>query len=386
LALIRTIRNSDVAIVNLETILHEFKGYPQADSGGTHLATSPFVAEDLAWAGITMVGHANNHAFDYGSMGILENLKNVEKAGIILAGSGADLVSARSPRIYRHPKATVALIAAASTFASYGRASRSGTVRGRPGINPLSVERGLIINLSPRAAEYCQRLSVALGFKGWRFGWNRFRVGPFQFAKGPKLRIEQRPRFNPNDLRGVLASIRDAATQANVTVMSLHDHLQGPLLRRFARMAIDAGASVILVHGPHEIRGLELYRGKPIFYCLGNFVYEPEYVERLPAEYYETHGLDESKGERAFSWLNENQDTWEGLAANLQFRESHLSEISLLPIDLGVGQRIPVRGRPRLADEEVGRRLIGKIAAKSRRYGTRIRYDASQNVGRVELE
>lgn len=43
-------------------------------------------------------------------------------------------------------------------------------------------------------------------------------------------------------------------------------------LRKFGRLAVEAGASAVFGHGPHVVRPLEIYRGKPIFYSLGNFV------------------------------------------------------------------------------------------------------------------
>lgn len=43
-------------------------------------------------------------------------------------------------------------------------------------------------------------------------------------------------------------------------------------LRKFARLSIDAGASAVFGHGPHVVRPYEMYRDKPIFYSLGNFV------------------------------------------------------------------------------------------------------------------
>ena len=77
LRLVAEMRAADVAIVNLETVIHDFKGYAQADSGGTYMASPPSIAGELAWAGVDMVSSANNHAFDYGTEGILETLEHV---------------------------------------------------------------------------------------------------------------------------------------------------------------------------------------------------------------------------------------------------------------------------------------------------------------------
>ncbi len=140
LKLVELIRAADVSIVNLETVIHEFKGYAQADSGGVHMHSPPEIAGELKWAGFDMLSHANNHVFDYGSTAVLETAEHAEKAGLVIAGSGKDLQTARAPRYFRSRGATVALVAMASTFVPYGKASLSrGDLHGRPGLNPLAL-------------------------------------------------------------------------------------------------------------------------------------------------------------------------------------------------------------------------------------------------------
>src|SRR5262245_1229102 len=68
-ALVERMRAADVTILNLETVIHGFDdtpgAYAQADSGGSWAASPPVIAQELAWAGVNMLGHANNHSFDY---------------------------------------------------------------------------------------------------------------------------------------------------------------------------------------------------------------------------------------------------------------------------------------------------------------------------------
>ena len=153
LALVDEIRGADAAVVSLEMLFHEYRGYAQADSGGGYVAARPAIAAELAWAGVDLVAHANNHSFDYGSIGVLENLENVAQAGLVLAGSGKDLQSARAPAYFPHPDGKVALVSTASTFAPYGKASRSRPdLHGRPGLNPLTTEAGRYLEIPPFAA------------------------------------------------------------------------------------------------------------------------------------------------------------------------------------------------------------------------------------------
>jgi poly-gamma-glutamate synthesis protein (capsule biosynthesis protein) len=137
IGLIEEIRDADVAIANLETVIHEFKGHAQADSGGTYMASPPRIATELKWAGFDMLAHANNHAFDYGASGILETLEHAEREGLIVAGSGPDLQ--RAPRYLQCDGSRVALVAMAVDFVSYGKASASRPDPARPAGDQPSV-------------------------------------------------------------------------------------------------------------------------------------------------------------------------------------------------------------------------------------------------------
>jgi poly-gamma-glutamate synthesis protein (capsule biosynthesis protein) len=271
-----------VAIANLETVIHEFKGDAQADSGGVYMASPPRIAAELKWAGFDMLAHANNHAFDYGSSGVLETIEHVEREGLLVAGSGPDLQNARAPRYIQSNGSTVALVALASDFVPYGKASQSrGDLRGRPGVNPLTVKRGRIIHLRlGRTLSRFPRLEGLLrNVRGLR------RLPSLQ------LNVEWGRQAAAADRKANLAAISEAASKADIVVLSVHAHRQGDWLTKFAHEAIDRGADIVFVHGPHQVRGIELYRGKPIFYSLGDFVFEAEQVARFPAEAYERLGL-----------------------------------------------------------------------------------------------
>ena len=185
MALVDEIRGADVAVVNLEMLFHEYQGYAQADSGGGYVAANPAVAIDLAWAGIDMLANANNHAFDYGSLGVLENLDNVARAGLLLAGSGKDLQAARTPAYFMHPDGTVALVAAAATFTPYGRASRSRPdLHGRPGVNPLATEPGRYLELPPPAARAVWGVAEMLGLPRRRLDEEWFELFGMRIRSG----------------------------------------------------------------------------------------------------------------------------------------------------------------------------------------------------------
>jgi poly-gamma-glutamate synthesis protein (capsule biosynthesis protein) len=363
LDLVAQIRGADVAIANLETVIHEFKGYAQLNAGGTYMASPPEIAAELAWAGFDMVAHANNHTFDYGTTGVLENLEHVGKAGLVLAGSGEDLQRARQPAYFRSPKGTVALVSTTATYTPYGRASISRPeLRGRPGANPLEVL--------------------------WE--WNIEALAPLL-----KLTVPIPAKVDPEDLAGNLDAIKAARQNADLVVFSIHAHERdGDWLQSLAHQVIDAGADVFFAHGPHVVDGIEIYRCKPIIYGLGDFVFQQEQITRLPPEYFEELGLEPDTTWEDLQALRREQRgappygrmaSHEGLGAVLRIGRDGLSDLRLVPVDLAYPEDIPLRGRPRTAGPALGRQIIDDLIEQSRRFGTDVAYSETENRGIVTI-
>jgi poly-gamma-glutamate capsule biosynthesis protein CapA/YwtB (metallophosphatase superfamily) len=383
LKLIEEIRASDVAIVNLETVIHEFKGYAQADSGGSYMASPPEIATELKWAGFDMLVHANNHAFDYGTSGVLETNEHVEKSGLILAGSGKDLQTARAPRYLRSDGGTVALVAMASDFVRYGKASKSRPdLRGRPGVNPLAVTHARAARIPVPMASRLRSVARNLGFRRHKLE-----------ARLIKLGLRSSHHVEITDLQANLDAISAAASNADVVIASVHAHTQGQWLTKFSHQAIEHGACAVFVHGPHEVRGIELYHRKPIFYSLGNFVYEIEHIRRFPAEEYERLGLasDASVSElrsakaKLVTGLSRERSNFEGMVASISISAGNVIGIRLIPTDLQFDSEGEGRGRPQLACRELGKKIIEKLIEDSWEYGTQIRYDPMIECGEVVL-
>ena len=384
--LVAQMRAANFAIVNLETVIHEFEDHAQAHSGGDWMASPPVIAAELKWAGIDMVAHANNHAFDYGTGAVLATHRHAAAAGLMLAGSGADLQAARAPRYLQASGSSIALVSIASTFVSYGKASRSrADLLGRPGINPLALRHDTVLNTPPRLNYVLETFARLL-----RRGHSK-RIFGISITPGPRIRLKHGPRPVGADARANLAAISEAAATSDIAVVSLHAHLHGRWLQKFARRALDAGAAVVIVHGPHEVRGIEIYRHRPIFYSLGDFVYEPDCVARFPQEMYDRYGLsDEAGPEELRAVLRRNKlanrrEVYEGAAAILRYDHGHCVKLELLPLDLQFDAASESRGRPRLADPKLGRQIILRISERSAPFRTRVRYDAQSNRGIVDI-
>src|SRR6185436_15399725 len=139
-------------------------------------------------------------------------------------------------------------------------------------------------------------------------------------------------------------------------------------------------------HGPHLLRGLELYKAKPIFYSLGNFIGQNELVERIPADGYERFRADPAlKPGQVYQARTRNDEGgfpadrryWESVVPVLSWEGRALRAIELLPISLGWKEPRHRRGRPRLAAEDEGRAILERFAALSQPFGTVLDVDAA---------
>jgi hypothetical protein len=141
------------------------------------------------------------------------------------------------------------------------------------------------------------------------------------------------------------------------------------------------------------VRAVEMRHDKPIFYAMGDFVFEIENVARLPVEAYERVGLgDDATPEDIFRGEEGRRPphlrkpgVFEGFVAVLSIAGKSIQRIRLLPVDLQFNGPTDRRGRPQIAAPETGRRIVESVAALSRRYGTQIRYHDSDNCGVIDL-
>ncbi len=139
------LRGADARFANLEGTVHTWDEGTPGITQGTFMTTDPKLLEDLQWLGINLVSCANNHAFDYGEDGVLANLKHLDVAGMVHAGTGKNLAEARAPGYLDTPNGRVALVATTATFRPWNQAGEQRPdLRGRPGINPLGLPDRLL--------------------------------------------------------------------------------------------------------------------------------------------------------------------------------------------------------------------------------------------------
>jgi poly-gamma-glutamate synthesis protein (capsule biosynthesis protein) len=406
--MVALIQSADVAFTNMEMVLSRYEGTPVVESGGMNLSADPAVARDLQRIGFNLTAFANNHTLNYGERGALDTLRALEEIGFVCAGAGRHLAEARMPAFLETAAGRIGLVASASTFAPGQRAgAQRAEVQGRPGLNPQRFDTLYVVdqehmdaiqNIAERTgAERQRQRRVWMGF-----GPPPKREGEFIFAErsfivGPEFRIKT--EAHPQDLEGNLRSIRHAREMADLVLVSIHAHEQGAerwqpadFIVEFAHACIDAGADMIIGHGPHLLRGLEIYNGKPVFYSLGNFIFQAEYLQRVPADDYETLRIDPDRSPaELFRHVSKNdtqsfpaeRQYWETVLPLCTFEGRELREIRVHPLSLGFGQPWPDRGTPRVADPAIANEVLRWMAELSAPFGTRVSID--EGVGLVAL-
>gem|GEM_PF-36046 len=395
LELIDMIRGADAAFTNLEVLFHDYEPYPAHQSGGTWMRGEPILAKELVWAGIDMVSRANNHTGDYGVEGLRLTTKYVDEAGLVHAGAGESLAEAREARFLETARGRVALISMASTFPDHSRAGNArGSMKSRPGLSPLRYTTERVAT-----AEQLDRFQGLAEEMGLNF--NRSDRGArtlsTNFIEGSETGVVTRP--NAEDMAEIAAVVQSASRLADQVIVTIHAHESGGarsvpagFLVEFARAMVDAGATMFVGHGPHVLRGIEIYKGKPIFYSLGDFVFQNETLLRLPDENYQAYDLgvnDHVADFNARRYQNEtvgfpaNPEIWEAVVAMPTFTGDELTELALHPITLGYGKPAWVRGRPMLAHGVLAKKILNDLVERSKPFGTEI--DIREGVGYVRV-
>jgi poly-gamma-glutamate synthesis protein (capsule biosynthesis protein) len=322
---IKSFLKGDVVFTNFETtILDVKKG--QSPKDGRFLSP-PEALEALQSFGFNLVSFANNHAWDLKVPGIENTLNEAKRLNLAHAGTGRNVDEAVAPGYLKTPKGTVALIAIASGLIAEGGSATPN----RAGVNELRIE-----NNKP----------------------------------------------NAEDAKRILDSIRAARMRADLVIVYEHQHVfDKPFLtmmgeelperlvppdwlKKWTHDEVDAGADIIVMHGAPLLHGVEVYRGKPIFFDLGNFIFQIPPTEIV---------LDEPMN-------------WESVVATVEFQGRTLKSIQFRPIwqnKIGKGfadffdehtnnEFLQTRGLPKPATGDQARYILERLTNLSRPFGTKV--------------
>jgi len=185
-------------------------------NGGTphqrlfNFRADPGVAKSLRRGGFTIASLANNHALDYGRESLLDTIAATKSAGVIPVGAGVNRADALSVRVV----------------------SRHG-----------------------------------------------LRVGFVAYSDFPTAKFDDRPTIAGVNSDEIPGQIREAKSKCDVLVVSFHwgvEYKKTPTERQqmLAHLCIDNGADLILGHHPHVLQPVEVYKGKPIAYSMGGFIWD----------------------------------------------------------------------------------------------------------------
>jgi poly-gamma-glutamate capsule biosynthesis protein CapA/YwtB (metallophosphatase superfamily) len=385
----KLVHDADVAFGNFEGTaidLTRTPAIPQAEFGGVWIVGAPAVAKDLRSIGFDLMSRANNHATDWGLEGMRQTDRALDEAGIVHAGTGEDRAAARGARHVDTDKGRVAIISMASTFTPLSRsAPPAGQAPGRPGVNALRTTRHALVTADELRAlrKICDEQpagSVRLPEKE-----NPDELDLF----GVRYKAANRRGFtytvDPVDEREILKSVRAAKQLSDFVIVTIHAHEPGnwseepaDFLPKLAHAAIDAGADEFIGHGPHQMRGIEIYRGKPIFYSLGKFVFQLDLLEPVGSDLYEQYKIDGAAATDAefnamWNELVFGGDVWyQSVVATTRFEKGQAAEIQLRPIDLSYTARGADRGVPKLAGHDMAKVILERAARLSQPFGTQI--------------
>ncbi|MGZ5089569.1 MAG: CapA family protein [Burkholderiales bacterium] len=205
-------------------------------------AAEPAVLECLQQLSVNVLALSNNHAWDFGTGGVLATLNAVRSRGFTYAGTGEDLAQATAPAYRDAAASRIALVCMASGAIREGAAATAT----RAGVN--------------------------------------------------EVRLEANGELNAQDMARNLASIREAARNTPHVFCYQHNHywekdfrVTPAWQRAWARQCIDAGACAFVSHGAPLLQGIELHHGRPIFYDLGSLIFHTKTpVGHYPAEVWES--------------------------------------------------------------------------------------------------
>jgi len=260
-------------------------------------------------AGYDVISFATNHCMDWGREGFSDTLDVLKRNGLNVIGAGEDIFEARKPYIAEINGAKVGFLGYNSILPQDYYATED-----RPGCAPL---RGHTLY---EQIEHDQ--------------------------PGTPCRIHTFP--HRGDLNAMLEDIDALRPKVDILVMSFHWGLHfipavlADYQRDIAYAAIDRGADIILGHHPHILKAIEVYKGKVIFYSLGNFAldtpdkFDSNVTKRKSHEAIKNLNPDMAKGGRIMP-----RDSYKTIICRADIIDGQLKNVGFIPVLIDEGSSNP---------------------------------------------
>ena len=403
-AIQKILRDADTTIGNKEHYVIDSRDW--AYGHGNNWAPKE-LAKDLADLGFDLLAPGEG---DGGIEGMKSSAHWYDQVGIKIAGQGPNLATARMPVFQHLEKGRVALVSAfpvpdrgAGSNANVA-ANRSGNNGSdRFGLNPLRltvwnvVTEPMLQQLKAMKETIMARRNEADVARPMAVVQDPpDRVTLFndqRYIAGPKAG-EYHYEMNRGDLEAQILATRNAKEYADFAMFTMHvhanrsafqaysqDHYPVDFLKDLTHTLVENGMDMYVGHGNHTMQGIEIYKGRPIFYNLGNFA-----VHRFGAD-------DSGSGTMTSIERSEGGDEWLQQYINLvayvatsKFQDGVLEEVRIYPVDLGVDRAsrpwskmsIPMTPSPQLAN-----RILTEIQKYSEPFGTKITIENGVGVIKV---
>lgn len=395
----------EVRFNNLEITTHNQEGVPSAFSGGTWAMAEPEILDDLKKFGFNLYNTANNHSLDYSHGGLLATIRHLRERDMLYAGTGKNMADASSAVYVETADARVAMLGVCSTFHDSDMAgNQSIELSGRPGLNGLRFQKTVHVEKSyyNMLAQLSKETHLNANYeRNVQNGYARPMPEGKLYFDGMYFQLDERNYIttepNDKDMARICRAIQEARRQADYVLVSVHSHEfagtdptePADFLKSFSHQCIDAGADAIIGHGPHELRGIEIYRKKPIFYSLGNFIFETDTVRVQPADAYENVNMPNTTTVGAYISMRNHDGTtgyivqeniWRSVMAGFTVEDGGFRQIRLYPIDLHMKKPRSRIGVPSIAGNDD---VLEYLAELSRPLGTEIRIN--NHIGIIEF-
>lgn len=389
-AIKKILESADARLFNLENVLSDRPIYASSYCGGTWLLAKEDTLDDTLSFGFNGCSFANNHTMDFSYDGLFDSLNAAKKRNLPICGAGKDLEEASAYTVIDTKNGKCALISICATFNDAARAGNpSDYLPGRPGLNPLrfSIE----YHITPEHMKALKEMSAGTYIDGRR---NRSRMGGytpmppkgcFGFGEYNFKECEIEGKFskvNAIDMARTENTIKKALPECENVIVNIHSHEikhdtddePDDFLIEFARRCIDVGASAVIGTGTHQLKAVEIYKEKPIFYSLGNFIFQSDMVFCMPDDFREKYKMPygltarEQIAERAKlgnGGLHTDVNNFRSLMPFMSFEDGKLTELMLYPLRLDMHT-----GLPSLADDKETKIIFDYLCERNKQFGT----------------
>lgn len=233
-------RGADVVFANLECCFYEPATERSTEEEGFYASHKS--AEALNLAGVHAVGNANN--VNIGGPAIRSSVSCLDELGVAHTGAGINREEAARPVILERDGIRYGFMQRSSVYWSHGHEATDDF----PGISTVRAHTAY-----------------------------RTQIDQLKTLTRPGMPPEIITWADPDSLAAFQDDVASLRKRADVVIASNHWGLDEDVLayqREIARAAIEAGADLVLGHGPHFPLGIEVYKDKPVFYGVGSFSFE----------------------------------------------------------------------------------------------------------------